>query len=89
MRLAWLCAYIGGLLAVIFVLSSLVTYAPDAQNLGDVVRWTVGVSALAVIGLTLLLHRLPPEHWINHSRPLWAIGVAVAITVTLALFVIG
>jgi hypothetical protein len=82
MKLVWLCWYISGMLALLFVFSLLSTYAPGAERLAQIVQAATGSGALITSGLAVCLHRLPHDHWVNRSKPLWAGLIFVAVTLT-------
>jgi hypothetical protein len=89
MKLVWLCWYICSMLALLFVLSSLITYAPSAEGFGQFVQAATGSGAMIAFGLAVCLHRLPHDHWVNRSKPLWAGLTVVAVSVTVLAILIG
>jgi hypothetical protein len=89
MRVVWLARYICGVCILLALLTSAITNHPDIQHLGVVLPAAfVGVAFLAG-GAAVGLGRLPPTHRVHQSKPLWAGLVAVAVTVTLLLVVVG
>ena len=62
---------------------------PDIQHLGVVLPAAFGGVALLAGGAAVGLGRLPPTHRVHQSKPLWAGLVAVAVTVTLLLVLVG
>jgi hypothetical protein len=89
MRLVWLSWYISGMLALLFVLLSLVSYAPGAEGAGAVMQGVSGSGALLGIAMALWLTRFPRDHWVHRSKPIWAGCIAAAATVTLLVVLIG
>jgi len=71
------------------LLASAITYHPGIQRLGVVLPAAVGGVALLAGGAAVGLARLPPIHPVHQSRPLWAGLVAVAVTMTLLLVLVG
>jgi hypothetical protein len=88
MRLVWLSWYISGMLALLFVLLSLVSYGPGAERAGAVMQAVSGSGALVGTAMALWLTRLPRDHWVHRSKPIWSGFIAAAATVTL-LVVLG
>jgi hypothetical protein len=89
MRVVWLSWYISGVLTLLFLLSSLISYGPGAKLFGAVVQSIACGGAVAGIALASRLGRLPRDHWVHTSRPLWAGLVAVAVTLTLLMVLVG
>jgi hypothetical protein len=89
MRVIWLAWYICGVCLVLALLGSAVSYHPDIQYLGVVLPAAFGGVALLAGGVAIGLGRLPAMHRVHQSKSLWAALVAVAVTVTLFLVVVG
>ncbi len=89
MRVVWLAWYICGVCLLLALLLSAVTYTPDAQHLGVVLPAAFGGVALLAGGAAVGLGRLPPTHRVHRSKPFWAGLLAVAVTVTLLLVLVG
>jgi len=82
MRVIWLAWYICGVCLLLALLASAITYHPDIQRLGVVLPAAFGGAAVG-------LGRLSPTHRVQQSKPLWVGLVAVAVTVTLLLVLVG
>jgi uncharacterized membrane protein len=82
--LAW---YLSGLLSVTCVVFSLVTMVPDAESkrIVAVVICAVGAVLFATVGL--FCEWFSAQHWINRSRILRSVLLALAIGLTLFLLV--
>jgi len=89
MRVVWLAWYICGVCLLLALSASAITYHPDFQRWGVVSIGAFGVIALLAGGAAVGLGRLPANHRVRQSRPLWAGGVAVAVAVTLLLVLVG
>ena len=89
MRVIWLAWYICGVCLLLALLASAITYHPDIQHLGVVLPAAFGGMALLAGGAAVGLGWLPPTHRVQQSKPLWAGLVAVAVTVTLLLVLVG
>ena len=89
MRVVWLAWYICGVCLLLALLASAITYHPGVQHLGVVLPAAFGGVALLAGGAAVGLGRLPPLHRVHQSKPLWAGLVAVAVTVTLLLVLVG
>ncbi len=89
MRVVWLAWYISGVCLLLALLASAITYRPGIQHLGVVLPAVFGGVVLLAGGAAVGLPRLPPAHRAHQSRPLWAGLVAVAVTVTLLLVLVG
>jgi len=89
MRVVWLAWYICVVSLVLALLASAITYHPDIQHLGVVLPATFGGVALLAGGAAVGLGRLPTTHRVHQSKPLRAGLVAVALTVTLLLVLVG
>jgi hypothetical protein len=89
MKIAWLAWYISGMLALLTVLSSLVTFAPPAQWLALILPAAFGSGAILVAVLAVILTRLPASHRLQRSRPTWALLVAAAVALTLIVVLVG
>jgi hypothetical protein len=89
MKVTWLAWYVCGVLALMALVASAITCAPPAQWAGVVFPVAFGTGAiLAAVGAPVL-SSLPADHWVRHSRRLWAALVAAAITLTLLLALVG
>ncbi len=89
MRVVWLAWYICGACLLLALMASALTYHPDIQHLGAVLPAVFGGVALLAGGAAVSLGRLPPAHRVHQSKRLWAGCVAVAVTVTLLLVLVG
>ncbi len=89
MRVVWLAWYICGVCLLLALLASAITYHPNIQLMGVVAPAAFSGVALLAGGAAIGLGRLPPAHRVHRSRPLWAGVVAVAVTVTLLLVLVG
>jgi len=89
MRVIWLAWYICGVCLLLALLASAITYQPDIQHLGVVLPAAFGGVALVAGVAAVGLGRSPPTHRVHRSKPLWAGLVAVAVTVTLLLVLVG
>jgi hypothetical protein len=89
MRVVWLAWYICSVCLLHALLASAITYHPDVQHLGVVLPAAFGVVALLAGGAALGLGRLPPTHRAHQSKPLWAVLVVAAVTVTVLLVLVG
>ena len=89
MRVVWLAWYICGVCLLLALLASAITYHPDIQHRGVVLPAAFGGVALLAGGAAVGLGRWPPTHRVHQSKPLWAGLVAVAVTVTLLLVLVG
>jgi hypothetical protein len=83
----WLLRYLGGIFLLLGLLSSAITYHPDAQWLGSVVPIFFATAAVAAFGLAAVVDRQPRSHWVHNSRPLTVCLVLFAVAVTLLLAV--
>ena len=89
MRLVWLSWYVSGMLALLSVLTSLISYAPGPNRVETLLPIVFATGAFVGIGASVCLGRLRREHWIHQSKPLWAGFVAVALAVTVLVVLIG
>jgi hypothetical protein len=89
MRVVWLAWYICGVCLLSALLASAITYVPDIQYLGVVLQAVFGGVALMAGAAAIRLGQLPPTHRVHQSKSLWAGLVAVAVSVTLLLVLIG
>ena len=89
MKVVWLAWYIGGVLLLMALMASAITYHPDIRYLGQILPAVFGAGAILTGGLAVALGRLPPNHRIHQSRMVWAACVAVAVAVTLLLILVG
>jgi hypothetical protein len=89
MRVVWLAWYISGVLLLLAVLASAITYHPNADKLGRVLPTVFGCGGLLAGVVAVGLGRLPPGHRVHQSKPVWAGCVAVAVAVTLLLILVG
>jgi uncharacterized membrane protein YhaH (DUF805 family) len=89
MRVVWLAWFICSVCLLLVLLASAITYHPDVQHLGVVLPAAFGGVALLAGGAAVGLGRLPSTHRAHQSRPLWAVLIAVAVTVTVLLVLVG
>lgn len=89
MRAIWLGWYLCGVCLLLALLASAITYRPDVQHLGVLLPAAFGGVALLAGGAAVGLGRLPPTHRVHQSKSLWTGLVAVAVTVTLLLVLVG
>jgi hypothetical protein len=89
MRVVWLDWYICGVCLLLALLASAVSYHPDIQHLGVVLPAAFGGVALLAGAAAIRLGKLPPTHRLHQSTALWVSLVAVAVTVTLLLVLVG
>ena len=90
MRIVWLASYICSVCLLLSLSASAITYHPDIQHLTVVLPAAFGGVALLAGGAAVWLGRLPPTHRLQRSRPLWAVVVAIVVTVaTLLLVLVG
>ena len=89
MRVVWLAWYICGVCLLLALLASAITYHPDLQRLGVMLPAAFGGAAIVAAGAAIGLGRLAPMHWVHQSRPLWVGLVAIAVSVTLLLVLVG
>jgi len=89
MRVVWLAWYICGVCLLLALLASAITYHPDIQHLGLVLPAVFSGVGLLAGGAAVGLGRFPATHSVHQSKPIWAGLVAVAVTVTLLLVLVG
>ena len=89
MKLVWLCRYLSGLMALLAIVASLITYAPPAQHFAVVLPLLLGGISVVIAVLSLSLQRLAPDHWIHRSRFITALFLAAAATVTVFAVLVG
>jgi hypothetical protein len=90
MGVIWLAWYISGLSALLALLSSAITWAPPGPGLiAPALPVVFGCCSLLAAGVAIGLGRLPPAHQARQSRPLRAVFVAVALTVTVMAVLVG
>jgi len=89
MRAVWLAWYICGVCFLLALLASAITYHPGIQHLGVVLPTAFGGVALLAGGAAVGLGRLPTTRRAHRLEPLWVGLVAVAVTVTLLLVLVG
>ena len=84
--MAWSICGLGLLLTLV---STSITYHPDAQYLG--IAWMTAFSALTLLagGCAIVLGRQPSKHWIHSLTPPWAVLVSIALAVMLLLVLVG
>jgi hypothetical protein len=82
MNLVWLCRYISAASGLGFLLSLMITYAPQAEPVVLSMHLVFASAAIAFGVAAFALRKLPASHWIHQSRPLWGTLVAIAIAVT-------
>jgi len=66
-----------------------ITYAPGAEWLQTAILSVWGVVAGVSAVLAVILGRLPPTHAVHQSSTAWAGAVAVAVTTTVVLALVG
>lgn len=71
------------------LLASAITYHPDNQHLGVALPAGFGGAAILAGGAAVGLGRLPPTPRAHQSKPLWSALVAVTLTVTVLLMLVG
>jgi hypothetical protein len=89
MRAVWLAWYICAVCLLLALVASVITYGPDIQHLGLLLPAVFGGVALVTGAVAFALGRLPPTHRVHQSRPLCAGLVALAVTVTVLLVLVG
>lgn len=89
MRITWLAWYICGVCLILVLLTSMITWHPDAQHWAGIVPAVLGSAGLLAGGAAVGLGRLPLTHPLQRSKPMWAGFVAIAITVILLLIFVG
>lgn len=89
LSIVWFAWYLSGILFLIAVMTSVITYGPETEWFGMVLSLGfLGCSLLASI-LAEVLGRLPVDNWVHQSQPV-RIGLAVlAVAVTLLLVLAG
>ena len=89
MRVTWLAWYICGLCMLIALLTSAITFHPDIQYLVLVIPAVFGGGAVLAGGAAIMLGQLPATHRIHNSKLFRVAALAVAVTVTLLLVLVG
>ena len=89
MKALWLIRYISSVCVLLAVVASVVTYHPDIQAFGRVLPPAFVCVALLGFGLAARLERMSPLHWVHQSKSVQCGLVAVAVSVTLLLVVVG
>lgn len=79
---------ISALLAVLALTASAITWAPPA-SLARVFPTIFGFGAVLAAGVSIAVGRLPPEHWVKQSRPVWFTCASVAATLTVLILILG
>jgi hypothetical protein len=85
MTTRFLACYVSGMLALIAMLLSLVTYVPEAQLVGFVVQGVCWVLAGGFAVLGSFSGQLAPQHWVNRSLVLRGALFVLAAVITLFL----
>jgi hypothetical protein len=89
MTLVGLSWYLSGMLALLHLLFSLITFGPEAEAFVITALAGTACGSLAFAGLACYLRRLPQRHWIHHSKPVWVCYVVLASAVTLVVIALG
>lgn len=89
MKLVWLSWYISAVLVLLSVTTLLITYAPGVGRLEALMKIIPGAGALISAGVAVWLGRFPRDHWVHRSKPIWALFIAAAVTVTTLLALVG
>ena len=89
MTIIWLCRYICIAFALLFLMSLLTSYAPNAENFATICQTITGGAALVAAIAAILLNRMPKSHWIRRSKPTWIVFVLIAIAVTVLIVSVG
>ncbi len=89
MRVTLVCWCFCALLTLLFATTFLITYAPGAEGLQLTEQAITGCSAGAAACLAITVGRLPRTHWLHRSKPVWAVLVALAALLTMALVLVG
>jgi hypothetical protein len=79
-RLAWL---ISGLLTLLALLSSAITWVPAPWHPETVVPGGLALGASMTALFAIGLGRLPPTHWVHSTGPVWVCLAGAAIVVAL------
>ncbi|HEY2909929.1 MAG TPA: hypothetical protein VGI99_06770 [Gemmataceae bacterium] len=89
MSLKALSWYVTGVLALLFLLASAITYAPGIEIYGFAISIAAGCGAVIGVFISLYLGRLPREHWVHRSRSVRRAFAAAAIGLTMLLLLVG
>jgi hypothetical protein len=90
MKITWLAWYISGVLALLAVAASAITYAPPGPGPFELALPLVfGTGAILIAGLAGYLSWLPSTHWIHRFRPVRAALITMAATITLLLVLVA
>ena len=89
MRIVWLAWFICSVCLLLALLASAITYHPDVQPLGIVLPAAFGGAVRLAGGAALGLLWSPSTNCADQSKPLWAVLVAAAVTVTVLLVLVG
>jgi hypothetical protein len=79
-KLAWLTS---GLLVLLAMLSSVVTWVPAPWHPQLVIPSGLYLGAGVVALLAIGLGRLPPTHWVHRTGPAWVCLAAAAVVVAM------
>jgi hypothetical protein len=84
--LAW---YSSGMLALLCLLISAISVAPQAEQFVGWLFASTGIAAVVMAGVAIFLSSLPTDHWVRKSRPLSTALIVVATVVSLLVILIG
>lgn len=89
MTTQWLAWCISGMLGLVCVVFSLITYVPrpGVERERIIAQLASATGALAFAALGLVSGQLPTQHWLNRSRSLR--GVLLSLALACALFLAG
>jgi hypothetical protein len=68
MRIVWLTWYVCGVLSLLALLASLITYHPNIHHLGSALPVVFGAGAIVVGVLAIRLQRIPRNHQIHQPK---------------------
>jgi hypothetical protein len=88
-RVIWLLWYICGVCLLLALMASAITYHPAIRYQGALFTSLFCGVALVAGVMAIGLGRLPPTHRIHRSKSLWVGLVALAVSVTLLLVLVG
>lgn len=89
MNTVWMCRYICGIFVLLFISGTLISFAPGAEASMIVYYVITGSGAFSAALAALYLNRLPKEHGVHRSKPLWMAFVAVTVTVIALMISVG
>jgi hypothetical protein len=89
MKLACLCWYIAIMLGALSAAIAFATVLPELEPKRSALYLTAALAEFRVCGLGFIVFRLPSKHWVHHSRPIWMLAIATAVTITLAVIMVG